>query len=80
MRQRPPPGAVPRYKEKNMFGSKVKIDKDLLDKIKKYASVAGYSSAEEFVHHALEKEIAKLEEADSDDDIKNKLKGLGYIS
>lgn len=63
-----------------MFGSKIKIDKDLLDKIKKYASLAGYSSPEEFVHHALEKEIAKLEEADSDEDIKNKLKGLGYIS
>ncbi len=63
-----------------MFGSKVRIDKDLLDKIKKYAAAAGYSSAEEFVHHALEKEIAKLEEAGSDEDIKNKLKGLGYIS
>lgn len=63
-----------------MFGSKIKIDKDLLEKIKKYAEVAGYSSPEEFVHHALEKEIAKLEEADSEEDIKNKLKGLGYIS
>jgi len=64
-----------------MFGSKIKIDKDLLEKIKKYASVAGYSSPEEFVQHALEKEIAKLEDGgDSDEDIKNKLKGLGYIS
>ncbi len=63
-----------------MFGSKIKIDKDLLEKIKKYAEIAGYSSPEEFVQHALEKEIAKLEEADSDEDIKNKLKGLGYIS
>ncbi len=63
-----------------MFGSKIKIDKDLLEKIKKFASIAGYSSPEEFVHHALEKEIAKLEESDSDEDIKNKLKGLGYIS
>ena len=65
----------------NMFGSKIKIDKDLLEKIKKYAGIAGYASPEEFVHHALEKEIAKLEEGgDSDEDIKNKLKGLGYIS
>ncbi len=63
-----------------MFGSKIKIDKTLLEKIKKYAAIAGYSSPEEFVNHALEKEIAKLEEADSEDDIKNKLKGLGYIS
>ena len=64
-----------------MFGSKVKIDKDLLEKIKKYAGLAGYSTPEEFIHHALEKEISKLEEgSDSDEDIKNKLKGLGYIS
>lgn len=64
-----------------MFGSKIKIDKDLLEKIKKYATVAGYSTPEEFVQHVLEKEIAKLEEGGtSDEDIKNKLKGLGYIS
>jgi len=63
-----------------MFGSKIKIDKDLLEKVKKFASIAGYSSPEEFVHHALEKEIAKLEDADSEEDIKKKLKGLGYIS
>ncbi len=63
-----------------MFGSKVKIDKALLEKVTKYAQVAGYSSAEEFVHHALEKEIAKLEGADSEEEIKKRLKGLGYIS
>lgn len=65
-----------------MFGgSKVKVDKDLLEKIKKYAAIAGYSSPEEFVHHALEKEIALLEEAGTDEeDIKKKLRGLGYIS
>ena len=63
-----------------MFGSSIKIDKDLLKKIKMYAEMAGYSSAEEFVQHALEKEISLLEEADSDEEIKKKLKGLGYIS
>ena len=62
-----------------MFGN-VKIDKDLLKKIKFFAEHAGYSSAEEFITHALEKEIALLEEADSDEEIKKKLKGLGYIS
>ena len=64
-----------------MFGGgKVKIDKDLLEKIKKYSVIAGYSSPEEFITHALEKEIAQLEESDSDEEIRNKLKGLGYIS
>jgi metal-responsive CopG/Arc/MetJ family transcriptional regulator len=63
-----------------MASAKVKIDKGLLDKIKKYAEMSGYSSAEEFITHCLEKEIAKIEEADSEEEIKKKLKGLGYIS
>jgi len=64
-----------------MFGgSKIKIDKDLLAKVKKYADIAGYSSAEEFITHTIEKEIEKLEESDSEEDIKKKLQGLGYIS
>lgn len=63
-----------------MFGSKIKIDKGLLEKVKKYSEIAGYSSVEEFVTHALEKEIAQLEEAESEEEIKKKLQGLGYIS
>ena len=41
--------------------------------------MAGYSSPQEFVEHVLEKELAKLEEAESDEEILNKLKGLGYL-
>lgn len=63
-----------------MFGSKVKIDKVLLQKASQYAAIAGYSTVEEFINHALEKEIAQLEDADSEEEIKKRLKGLGYIS
>jgi metal-responsive CopG/Arc/MetJ family transcriptional regulator len=63
-----------------MSKSKVKLDKDLMDKVKKYAELAGYSSPEEFITHCLEKEISKLEESESEEEIKKKLKGLGYIS
>ena len=63
-----------------MGKAKIKLDKDLMDKVKKFAELAGYSSSEEFVSHCLEKEIAKLEDADSEEEIKKKLKGLGYIS
>ncbi len=64
-----------------MFGgSKIKLPKQLMARIKRYAALAGYSSTEEFVVHALEKELATLEEADSDEEIRNKLRGLGYIS
>lgn len=65
-----------------MFGSttKVKLDKDLVAKVKKYSDIAGYSSPEEFITHALEKELALLEDADSEEEIKKRLQGLGYIS
>jgi metal-responsive CopG/Arc/MetJ family transcriptional regulator len=63
-----------------MGKAKVKLDKELMDKVKKYAELAGYSSPEEFVTHCLEREISRLEESDSEDEVKKKLKGLGYIS
>jgi len=64
-----------------MFGGgKVSLDKDLLARVKKFADIAGYSSVEEFITHALEKELAVLEEADTEEEIKKKLQGLGYIS
>ena len=63
-----------------MGKAKIKLDKDLVEKVKKYAQLAGYSSPEEFVAHCLEKEIQKLEGSDSEEEVKKKLKGLGYIS
>jgi metal-responsive CopG/Arc/MetJ family transcriptional regulator len=63
-----------------MFGSKIKLDKDLLERIRKISDIAGYSSVEEFISHALEKELAQLEDADSEEEIKKRLKGLGYLS
>lgn len=64
-----------------MFGSRIKIDKELLAKIRKYAGIAGYSSPEEFVRHVLEREIAKFEDGgDSEDEIRKRMQGLGYIS
>jgi metal-responsive CopG/Arc/MetJ family transcriptional regulator len=64
-----------------MFGStKIKLDKELVARVKKFSDIAGYSSPEEFITHALEKELAKLEDAGSEEEIKKRLKGLGYIS
>lgn len=65
-----------------MFGSnvKVKLERDLYDRVKKVADVAGYATAEEFITHVLEKEMLHFEDVKNDDDIREKLKGLGYIS
>ena len=65
-----------------MFGSgnKIKLEKDLIDRVKAIAEVAGYASHEEFITHIIEKELANFEDASSDEDITEKLRGLGYIS
>jgi hypothetical protein len=63
-----------------MFGRRVKLEKALFTKIKRYADLAGYSSVEEFITHALEKQIAELEQSESEQELRKKLKGLGYIS
>ncbi len=64
-----------------MFGGgKVKLDKELIARVKRYSDIAGYSSVEEFISHALEKELAKLEGAESREEIEKRLRGLGYIS
>ena len=60
-----------------MFGPTIKLNKDLWDRVKKCAGAAGYSSPEEFVEHVLERELAKLEDACSDEEIVKKLQGLG---
>ena len=58
---------------------KIKLNEDLWAKVKKVAMAAGYSSPEEFIEHVLEREIAKLEDAQTDQEIVARLKGLGYI-
>lgn len=66
-----------------MFGGNVKLDKQLLERVRKYAAVAGYATPEEFIAHALEKELAKLEEAEKgpggEQAVLDRLRGLGYI-
>ncbi|MFO7891075.1 MAG: hypothetical protein R6V04_12145 [bacterium] len=64
-----------------MSTKKIKIQKEIFEKAKKYSQTAGYSSVEEFISHILEKEIAKIEDGDdSVDAVKKRLQGLGYIS
>ena len=63
-----------------MIGAKVKLDKNLLKRIERYSQIAGYSSPAEFITHAVEKELALLEDAESEEEIRKRLQGLGYIS
>jgi hypothetical protein len=67
-----------------MFGShKVKIEGELLEKVKQCSDAAGYESVDEFVIHMLEKEIKKILPSDepntSKEEVQKRLRGLGYI-
>ncbi len=62
-----------------MAGTSIKLKKELWAKVKRVSQTGGYSSPKEFVEHVLDKEIAKLEDAQSDEEIVLKLKGLGYL-
>jgi len=57
----------------------IKLNPSLWDRVVRCAEAAGYSSPQEFIEHILEKELAKIEVTDSEDEILKKLKGLGYI-
>jgi hypothetical protein len=49
-----------------MFGgTKVKVDKDLFERAKRFANLVGYST---------------VDESASEEEIKKRLQGLGYIS
>lgn len=62
-----------------MFGPSVKIDKELWRRIEQCAVKADYSSAEEFVRDVLEREVERVESAEMSDEMRRRLKGLGYL-
>jgi len=62
-----------------MLHPTIKFDKDRWARIERIAAAAGYSSAREFVLHIVDKELARLENAGSSEDLRKRLKGLGYI-
>jgi len=58
---------------------KIKIDPSLYDRAKKAAEASGYSSVDEFVAHCIENEIKKVKLDDDEDQVADRLRGLGYI-
>ncbi len=65
-----------------MFGKKglVRLDPDLLDRARKASEAAGYADVSEFLTRLIEKELEKIEGPGDEKALKERLKGLGYIS
>jgi hypothetical protein len=59
--------------------AKIKLDDNLFDRVKKVSEIAGYASPEEFIIHMIEKELAQLEQPGDDQQVIDRLKGLGYL-
>lgn len=59
----------------------VKLNSAICERARAAVEAAGYSSLEEFIEHAVEKELANHEagSAESKEALARKLKGLGYI-
>lgn len=58
---------------------KVKLDPALYDRAKRAAESAGYSSVDEFIAHAIENELQKLNADEGEEKVADQLRGLGYI-
>ncbi|MDD5557226.1 MAG: hypothetical protein PHN82_08260 [bacterium] len=59
---------------------KIRIDGDLWARLERCAAGAGYSGTEEFITHLLEKTVRDIEPGDDAEQVKEKLRGLGYLS
>jgi hypothetical protein len=59
----------------------LKLDSGLWKRVEQCAAGAGYSSPEEFVRHAIELELSRLEnaEAGAAKEVERQLRGLGYL-
>jgi hypothetical protein len=62
-----------------MFGPRLKISRSLQEKLARVAASRGYASAEEFALHVLEQAVADAEDSLSEEEVKKRLKGLGYL-
>lgn len=62
-----------------MFEPKLKIDRSLYDRLTKAAEVAGYASTEEFALHILKTAAEDITTDTNEEEIRERLKGLGYL-
>ncbi len=59
--------------------ARIKIDGQLYERVKRVSQRAGYASPEELIVHLIEKERAVLESAQSEEEVTQRLRGLGYL-
>ena len=63
-----------------MADPKITINRALYDLLAKQADEKGYSSAEEYVIHLLETVVADAGPGVTEEEIRERLRGLGYLA
>ncbi len=59
--------------------AKIQIESALYDRAKRASEAAGYSSVDEFIAHCIENELKKSKTDESESQVADQLRGLGYI-
>jgi hypothetical protein len=63
-----------------MFGrNRVKLDPALFERAVRRAEALGHSSVDEYVTVLVERDLASGEGAEADEELLDRLKGLGYL-
>ncbi len=62
-----------------MFEPRIKINRSLYELLQQKAEERGYSSVDEFVTHVLEATVADAGPEATEEEIRERLKGLGYL-
>ena len=63
-----------------MFEPKIKINKALFALLEQKAEEKGFSDVEEYVTHVLETAVADAGENATEEEVRERLKGLGYLA
>ena len=58
---------------------KVKIARELHDRLARVAEAGGYADVNEFIVHILEREASQFDDAADEAEVEKQLRGLGYI-
>jgi len=60
---------------------KLKLDSVTIERIRRVSEKGGYSSPEEFILHIIDRELDTLDQdsRESEEEIRRKMEGLGYI-
>ncbi len=62
-----------------MFKKKIALDPELYAKLSKLSEAQGCASVEEFALHILEDAVKSLGDDASEEEVKKRLRGLGYL-